>query len=279
MEERPEHLIPIGQFSLLVRLTVRALRLYDREQLLVPAWVDPQTGYRYYTVAQAEQAAGIRTLRGTDLPLDEVRTALADPLRVPDLLDVHAERLRSRIDEGERALALLRALQKGAAQMQPLDIPIEIRDVDPVRGACLETKTAQEKIPETLGALFPQIGGVIRGAGLRGGNDFAVYPDDDFNPQDMTIVVGIMLEGDVPANDLGISGREYGGGRSVVATLRGPYEADGVSRMSQAWDETWAWVAEHGHERRAPAYERYVIGFADSDDPAEFLTEIVVPIA
>lgn len=279
MEERPEHLIPIGQFSLLVRLTVRALRLYDREQLLPPAWVDPQTGYRYYTVAQARQAGTIRTLRGTDLPLDEVRIALADPLRVPALLDVHAERLRGRIDEAERALALLRVLQKGAAQMKSLDLPIEIRDVEPVRGACLETKTAQEKIPETLGALFPQIAGVLRGAGLRGGNDFAVYPDDDFNPVDMTVVVGVSLDDPVPANALGVTARSYGGGRSVVATLRGPYDADGVSRMSKAWDETWAWVAEHGHERRAPAYEKYVVGFAESNNPAEFLTEIVVPIA
>lgn len=279
MEEPRAHLIPIGQFSLLVRLTVRALRLYDREQLLVPAWVDPNSGYRYYTVGQSVQAQRIRALRGTDLPLDEVRTALVDASRVPELLDVHAERLRGRIDEAERSLALLRALQKGVAQMQPLDIPIELREVDPVRGACLETTTSMDKIPETLGSLFPQIGGVIRGAGLRGGNDFAVYPDDEFNPEAMTLVVGVTLAEPVPVNDLGITSREYGGGRSVVATLRGPYYADGISRMTQAWNETWAWVAEHGHERRAPAYEKYVVGFAESNNPAEFVTEIIVPIA
>ena len=278
MDKPREHLVPIGQFSLLVRLTVRALRLYDREQLLVPAWVDPHTGYRYYTVAQATRAAHIRSLRDADLPLGEVRTALADTHRIPELLDVHAERLRGRIDEAERALAVLRAMQKGVAQMQPLDVTIEIREVEPITGACLETTTAMDQVPAVLGSLFPQIGGVLRGAGLRGGNDFAVYPDDDFKPDAMTVVAGVTFADPVPDNDLGIVSREYGGGRSVVATLLGPYEAAGVSRMMQAWNETWAWVAEHGHERRAAAYETYVVGFAESNNPAEFVTEIIVPI-
>jgi DNA gyrase inhibitor GyrI len=127
--------------------------------------------------------------------------------------------------------------------------------------------------------LFPRIADVIRGAGLRGGTDFAVYPDDDFNPADMTVVAGVSLAEEVPANEAGVREGTYGGGRSVVATLRGPYEADGVSRMSQAWMQLWDWVAEHGYERRAPAYEYYRVGFAETNDPAGFVTEIVVPIA
>lgn len=43
--------------------------------------------------------------------------------------------------------------------------------------------------------------------------------------------------------------------------------------------EVWAWIAEHGYERRGPGYELYAVDFAEADDPAEFVTEIVVPIA
>ena len=38
---RPAALMPIGGLARLSRLTVKALRLYDTEGLLVPAWVDP----------------------------------------------------------------------------------------------------------------------------------------------------------------------------------------------------------------------------------------------
>lgn len=48
-----DRLVSIGQFSLSARLTVRALRLYDRIGLLAPARVDPETGYRYYALPQA----------------------------------------------------------------------------------------------------------------------------------------------------------------------------------------------------------------------------------
>ena len=38
----------IGEFSKLSGLTVKTLRFYHEEGLLVPAFVDPDTGYRYY---------------------------------------------------------------------------------------------------------------------------------------------------------------------------------------------------------------------------------------
>ena len=41
------NLIPIGQFSKMSRLSIRALRLNDEGGLLSPAHVDPSTGYRY----------------------------------------------------------------------------------------------------------------------------------------------------------------------------------------------------------------------------------------
>jgi effector-binding domain-containing protein len=121
----------------------------------------------------------------------------------------------------------------------------------------------------------------LREGALRGGTDFAVYPDEEFDPQDLTVVAGISLslDADVPANDAGVESRTFGGGRSVVGTLRGPYEAEGESRMSQAWMEVWGWIAEHGYQRRAPGYELYIVGFSGSNDPAQFVTELVVPIA
>ena len=278
MQERREHLISIGQFSLLVRLTVRALRLYDRDGLLAPAWVDPQTSYRYYTVDQTDDAEQIRLLRDVDLPLDEVRLALDDPGQLAKLLDIHEQRLRGRVQDSERALALLQRIKEGVPLVETLDIAIDIRDTAPVSGACLSTRTEQRLIGQVLGELLPRIGGVLRAAGLTGGTDFAVYPDDEFNPDDMGVVAGISLDAAVPDNDAGVVHGKYGGGRTAVATLRGPYDADGVSRVSQAWMQAWAWIAEQGHQPRFPAYEFYVRGFAESDDPSTFVTELRIPL-
>ncbi len=45
--------IPIGRFSTVTRLTRKALRLYDKRELLVPKAKDNITRYRYYTGARA----------------------------------------------------------------------------------------------------------------------------------------------------------------------------------------------------------------------------------
>ena len=49
------NLVPIGRFSKICRLTVKALRLYDELSLLRPAMVDTQSGYRFYSLAQATE--------------------------------------------------------------------------------------------------------------------------------------------------------------------------------------------------------------------------------
>jgi DNA-binding transcriptional MerR regulator len=270
MDGQPRNLIPIGQFSLRTRLTVRALRLYDKLGILVPAHVDPDTGYRSYTPDQAQLAQHIGQLRQIDLPLDEIGAVLETPVQLTRALELHAALLRRRRDDAEQALSLLRQIQKG---IEPMNVPIEIREVPPTRGVSMEVKTRMDEIGAQFGEVMPRLVAVLQEQGAKGGNDFAAYPDEEFDPQNMSVVIGISSDVDVAARDDGIAVREYGGGRSIVATLEGPYDA-----MSQAWQEAWAYLAEHGHERRGTAYELYRIGHAESQNPAEFVTDIIIPI-
>src|SRR5512140_3740487 len=90
-------LVPIGRFSRLCRLTVKALRHYDEVGLLRPALVDERSGYRYYALAQAADAERIRLLRDADVPLEEVRAFLVAPdgAAARALLDAHRRRLET----------------------------------------------------------------------------------------------------------------------------------------------------------------------------------------
>jgi hypothetical protein len=53
----PEQLLPIGQFSARSRLSIKALRLYDRLGLVVPVRIDPETGYRWYSCLLLDDSA------------------------------------------------------------------------------------------------------------------------------------------------------------------------------------------------------------------------------
>lgn len=72
----PTDQIPIGRFSVITRLTQKALRYYDQKKLLVPEAKDPFTGYRYYTGAQIQTGIKIKHLTDLGLSLDEIKSYL-----------------------------------------------------------------------------------------------------------------------------------------------------------------------------------------------------------
>jgi DNA-binding transcriptional MerR regulator len=107
--------LAIGRFSRLTGLSVKALRLYGELGLLPPASVDPQTGYRSYSVEQVERAESIRLLRRLELPLDEIAAILAadDPTRTRELLLGHQRRMATRAVEVRAVLQGLQPLLDG----------------------------------------------------------------------------------------------------------------------------------------------------------------------
>jgi DNA-binding transcriptional MerR regulator len=72
-------LLGIGEFSRRSRLSPKALRLYERRGLLVPAHVDADTRYRSYRESQLATARLIAVLRGLDMPLSVVSELVAAP--------------------------------------------------------------------------------------------------------------------------------------------------------------------------------------------------------
>ncbi|MGH3202825.1 MAG: MerR family transcriptional regulator [Streptosporangiaceae bacterium] len=70
-------LVSISEFARMSRLSPKALRLYDELGLLVPARVDPDTGYRWYAATQLDQARLVASLRRIRVPLTRIRDILA----------------------------------------------------------------------------------------------------------------------------------------------------------------------------------------------------------
>lgn len=70
-------LMTSGTFARSAGLSPKALRLYAESGLLVPAYVDPYSGYRHYSAAQLSRARRIGLLRRVGMPLSEIETVLA----------------------------------------------------------------------------------------------------------------------------------------------------------------------------------------------------------
>lgn len=91
-------LLVIGRFARLIGLSVGALRHYDELDILRPAWVDPETGYRSYRRDQLETARTITRLRDLEMPLEGIRAFMAsdDPTERRRLMTDHRGRIEAR---------------------------------------------------------------------------------------------------------------------------------------------------------------------------------------
>ncbi|WP_280497103.1 MerR family transcriptional regulator [Nocardia asiatica] len=141
-------LITIGVLARASGLTASALRFYDDCGLLVPARVDPLTGYRYYTETQRERATLIRQLRAIDLPLESIAEILAgDSERARCLLDRHVTELARRAAEAARVVAVVK--QSLAAHVA-VDAAVLAEALEQVRAAAARTR----EIPVLAGVLL-----------------------------------------------------------------------------------------------------------------------------
>ena len=66
----------IGEFSELSKTTIKALRYYEKEGLLIPAHVNQETGYRFYETSQLPQLAKIISLRQMGLSINSIKSIL-----------------------------------------------------------------------------------------------------------------------------------------------------------------------------------------------------------
>ena len=114
-------LLVIGRFARLIGLSVGALRHYDDLDILRPAWVDPETGYRSYRRDQLETARLIVRLRDLEVPLEGIRTYLGmdDPAERRRLLIDHRRRIEARTFRLQYVLHAVARLAADPADSDP----------------------------------------------------------------------------------------------------------------------------------------------------------------
>jgi DNA polymerase-3 subunit beta len=103
----------IGEVARASGLSISALRFYDSAGVLVPAGVDPSTGYRRYDDDQVRAARLVAGLRRVGMPVAAITSAVAqlrDPSAVRRLLDEHLRRLEDGLTDARRELSRVHAL-------------------------------------------------------------------------------------------------------------------------------------------------------------------------
>ena len=279
MELTTTKLLSIGAFARVSGLTVKALRHYDEIDLLRPAYVDAETGYRYYRLAQARDAEAIRRLRSLEVPLDDVRTILsADAGVVRDLLAAHRARLEGRAVEAARIVRELGRLIEGEESLVPdaekgmVRFDLDVKQVPEARAAVIRDRVHVDELPQIVPRRIDEVATFLSDAAhSAAGPPLLVCPEAD--DEGLTDVQTGWLVGDdvVPTPPVDIT--TFPATRALVFKHNGPYET--LSRSYRLMSEV---MAEHGLRPAGDPREIYWTDPADVADPNDYVTEIIWPI-
>jgi DNA-binding transcriptional MerR regulator len=261
--------VPIGEFSRLTHLTVKTLRHYHQQGLLVPYAVDDQSGYRRYSVDQVPAALLIGRLRALDMPLADVR-------RVVDCADSHerdaviAEHLGRMERELDRTRAIVTSLRDLLSRPAPLEIGrLLIPDLTVV---AVTERVDRAEIGAWCQRTFTSLYADLVAADLPPAGPGGALYDERF----FTEAVG-EVTAYVPV-DASAGSRPHStiipGGPYAVAMHTGPFID---------FDKTYAalgsYVAAHQSAAPGPIREIYVASPQETTDEAGFRTQVCWPVA
>lgn len=107
------NLLSIGETSRITGMHVKSLRYYDRMKVFTPEYVDPRSGYRYYSFEQLQRILAVRTCLDAGIILSDLeRYSNGDSINYLSLIGDAKESIDREIKELERKRTYLDFLQK-----------------------------------------------------------------------------------------------------------------------------------------------------------------------
>ncbi|GHO90117.1 MerR family transcriptional regulator [Reticulibacter mediterranei] len=138
-------MLKIRDFARLAEVSMATLRYYDEIELLKPISVDPETGYRYYTMDQLPHLHRILAFKELGLGLTQIAELLSEglsPQTLQGMLRLRQAQLQQQIqaeqEQLERIEARLRSLEQGSGLPT---YEVVLKAVRPITGVSLHLKT------------------------------------------------------------------------------------------------------------------------------------------
>jgi DNA-binding transcriptional MerR regulator len=190
-----------GEFGAAARLSPKALRLYAEQGLLVPAWVDPGSGYRYYSPDQLRRARLIGRLRSLGVPLARI-AFLADLTPQARSLELRGW-LRTQRDRLDERAAVVEAIDRSYEDVTLIEA-VRLRDVPATKVVCRSRQVDAIALPDLIRAAQRDIRAHLRDSGLPPDGPMRVGFGDLVTPEsEATVEVAVAYEGTAePADDL-----------------------------------------------------------------------------
>ena len=264
----------IGEFSRITKLPVKTLRFYHEQGLLIPAWVDPQNGYRYYDEENLARARVVKQLRALEFSLEDVGKILQFDANDTNFLDQLAQQKLVLQQEVTRLTNINKTIDqiilfesKARKKMSESTFEIEEKQVDDMLIGGIRMRGKYSACGDAFAKLGRTFGRQIRGEAMLLHYDLEYKEDDADFEACMPIADGKSTE------DVDV--RTLSGGRCVSLLHQGPYDT-----LGRSYELVTKYVNEQQYDVKSPAREIYIKGpgMIFKGNPQNYITEIQLMI-
>lgn len=259
----------IGEFSKLSMLTVKALRFYEKQGLLIPAEVDRQSGYRFYEANQLETAAKIKALRQLDIGVDEIKAYLGGvPLK--SILDSKKDELIKKQTDINSQLSVINYLMEDK-EMKYQAVVKEItetvvyseervlKDYSEVSALVLSSSSECLRLNPNIECVKPDY-------------CFCEYLDGEHKESDILVRYSQAVTKPGIENER-IKFRTLPATKAICIYHKGSYDY-----LGEAYAYIMKYAAENGYKIADFPRECYIDGIWNKENPEDWLTEIQLPV-
>ncbi len=262
----------IGLFSKMNRVTIKTLHHYDEIGLLKPCFIDPETGYRYYSLGQSYTLHRIGALKQMGFGLEDIGAILEGKEKGNFLAKKRAE-LLGEIAEKTRRLAEVEYYLCEEEGHLYGDSEVLVKEISEVIVA------SKRLILASHGDLFhvmPGMGETMAELGCVCAKPeycFNLYHDGEFKERDIDVEVCEAVTRLQP-DAKGLTFRVM----PKIPQAACLFHKGSYSTLPKAYLSLTAWMENNGYEPGGIPRESYIDGIWNKDDEREWLTEIQFPI-
>lgn len=271
-------MLSIGEFSKICGVSTKTLRYYAEIGVMNPDEINPENGYRYYSIKQLKKMIFINRLKSYHFSLDEIKAILeweedqSEEKLVSALLRKQSEMYEKRnaLDYTLKQLNHdLSKIEQGIPMMSYLDnIEVQLVETQPIHILSIRQMMTSDDYATGYGKYFSKL--YERSATEKLtllGTPMTIYHSPEFNP------VGNDTEFALPVAEAVKGTRDLPGGLCARSVCKGLY-----SELTAVYARLREWVENEGYELVRSPYEVYVTAADQASVPEELVTEVYFPI-
>jgi len=268
-------MLRIGEFSVLSKISIHMLRNYDEMGLIIPAYIDNFTGYRYYNENQLLVANKIQALKGTGLSLSDIKEILGNHDNnelLKEYLSDLAVKKKEEIHKIEKQLLLVKNTINYLENGSDLSTNIAIKEI-PSRKVISYRNKIQAYNQE--GILWHKMYEEARLNNIKYDSPayiVAIFHNQEYEDEQIDIEIQRTVKGKFK-NTEHVKFKFVGSVLAATVTVKGGY-----SQLFQVNQAIAKWINDNNYELNGPPFNIYHISLETQSNMEELITEVCFPI-